>query len=117
LSQRSSSFCTQTAADLTYQDQKIIGSAQVWQRGIVLQQGSLLLQPDRERWSQLWPQDSHRVIGLHEIMGSPIQTNQLIETLVQAATEVFGIPWQVQDWIPEEQSAIQELAANFQISK
>ena len=117
LSQRTSCFATQTAADLTYQGQKIIGSAQVWDRGIVLQQGSILLQPDRERWSQLWPQDPHGVIGLHEILGSPIQTDQLIEIFTQAATDVFGIPWQVQDWIPEERTAIQELAANFQIAK
>ena len=117
LSQRTSCFATQTAADLTYQGQKIIGSAQVWGRGVVLQQGSILLQPDRERWSQLWPQDPHRVIGLQEILGSPIQTSQLIEILVQAATDVFGIPWQVQDWIPAEQLAIQDIAANFQISE
>ena len=115
LSQRSSCFATQTAADLTYQGQKIIGSAQVWDRGVVLQQGSILLQPNRERWSQFWPQDSHGVIGLHEILGSPVQTEQLIEIFVQAATDVFGIPWQTKDWIPAEQSAIQELAANFQV--
>jgi hypothetical protein len=38
-----------------------------------------------------------------------------MKIFTQAATEVFGISWQTKDWIPAEQSDIQDLAATFQV--
>jgi len=47
-------FARSTSADLlTAEGQKRIGSAQRWQRGCLLQHGSIQLNPDRVAWQQL----------------------------------------------------------------
>ncbi len=112
--QRSSCFATQTAADLTYQGQKIIGSAQRWEQGVVLQQGSILLQPNRDRWADLWPQDPHAVIGIHEVLGSAIPLGDLIQAFTQAATLTLGIDWIPSDWTAVDLAAIEAMSPVFE---
>ncbi len=114
--QRSSCFATHTTADLTYQGQKIIGSAQRWEQGVVLQQGSILLQPNRDRWAELWKQDPHAVIGIHEILGSAIPLEDLIQAFTQAATQTLGLDWIPSDWTAVDIAAIEKLAPAFEQS-
>lgn len=74
-------FATATGADLLLDDgSKLIGSAQVYRDGAILQHGSMLLQPDRSLFSQVFPETALPTINL------PInQSGQsLIETVVQA---------------------------------
>lgn len=53
--QRSNCFATATAADLVESSgAKRIGSAQYWQGGVLLQHGSLLLDPPRTLWLQVF---------------------------------------------------------------
>ncbi|WP_448524830.1 lipoate--protein ligase family protein [Parathermosynechococcus lividus] len=48
-------FATATAADITLlSGEKIIGSAQGWRGDRVLQHGSILLQPNRDLWQQVF---------------------------------------------------------------
>ena len=82
-------FGTATAADLVTNDgYKLIGSAQVYREGSVLQHGSMRLQPDSELF--------YRVFG--ENVRQPTLPNQLVkkdslmsitETLTRAASKCF----------------------------
>ena len=50
-----SCFARSSAADLVHSNgAKRIGSAQLWRRGVLLQHGSLLIDPPRELWWQLF---------------------------------------------------------------
>jgi len=60
-----SCFASHTHADLTWQDYKVIGSAQLWQQGVVLQHGTILLDPDYHLWQRLLP--GSRIRGLYQI--------------------------------------------------
>lgn len=83
-----SCFRTATAADLCWQGKKVIGSAQVWQQGSVLQHGTLLLAPDWELWEQVMPGSTAQVTGL-----SGLTPSVVIEALVAAATAVYERVW------------------------
>ncbi|MEN9205385.1 MAG: hypothetical protein Q6K70_06230 [Thermostichales cyanobacterium DRC_bins_46] len=68
-----SCFASHTHADLVWQGEKVSGSAQLWQQGVVLQHGTLLLAPDHQLWEQYLP--GSRVRGLYEIaalLGGPM---------------------------------------------
>jgi lipoate-protein ligase A len=90
---RTSCFATSTGADLAWQGRKLMGNAQVWRQGSVLQQGSLLLQPDRQRWESLLPGSGKQVVGLNEIVGG-IRSEDLVKTFSQAASEHLNCCWQ-----------------------
>jgi len=50
-----SCFASSTAADLVHRNgSKRIGSAQLWRRGVLLQQGSIQLDPDPGLWKELF---------------------------------------------------------------
>ncbi|MDX2273506.1 MAG: lipoate--protein ligase family protein [Cyanobacteriota bacterium] len=104
-SQKTSCFASQTAADLSWRGQKVIGSAQLWQRGYVLQHGSMILQPNRPLWEKVLPGSSQQVIGLAEIVGQPIDRAALMESLLKAASQYFGCGWQAQPLTPQEYEA------------
>jgi lipoate-protein ligase A len=53
--ERSSCFASSTAADLVHANgAKRIGSAQLWRGGCLLQHGSILLEPPRQLWQELF---------------------------------------------------------------
>ncbi len=83
-----SCFRTTTAADLCWQGKKVIGSAQVWQQGSVLQHGTLLLAPDWDLWEQVMPGSTAQVTGL-----PGLTPRVVIEALVAAATTVYERVW------------------------
>ncbi len=60
-----SCFATSTAADLVHGDGgKRIGSAQLWRRGVLLQHGSIQLNPDRQLWQELFGAAAPRLPAL-----------------------------------------------------
>jgi lipoate---protein ligase len=96
-------FATATGADLVLEDgYKMIGSAQLLQDGAVLQHGSMRLQPD--------PQLFDLVFGNIQPTGlSPArayQIEEIIQQLVTAATDCWGIPWQIAPLTTQEMAAI-----------
>lgn len=77
---RDSCFATSTAADLVHADgSKRIGSAQLWRRGALLQHGSILIQPQRALWRELFGVNPPVLPDL------PVTTAELITLLVAQA--------------------------------
>jgi len=80
-------FAIATGADLVISSGekiglKLVGSAQVYDRGIVLQHGSILVQPERQIWQDFFGED-YLVTGLAEILKYPShQLTELIQTLI-----------------------------------
>lgn len=80
-------FARSTSADLLNGDgQKRIGSAQRWQRGCLLQHGSIQLNPDQKLWQQLLggPAPQLKELGL--------SAEQLSEHLISAARRWLELP-------------------------
>jgi lipoate-protein ligase A len=109
-----SCFRSATSADLCWQQRKLVGSAQYWQQGTVLQHGTILLQPDRAFWERVLPGSSQGVVGANEIASQPVAVAELVQILTEAASESFGIErWQRRLLSPHEQAAIAQLSADF----
>lgn len=77
---RDSCFATSTAADLVHADgSKRIGSAQLWRRGALLQHGSILIEPQRALWREIFGVDPPVLPDL------PVSTAELITLLAAQA--------------------------------
>jgi lipoate---protein ligase len=84
-------FATATGADLVLPNgSKFIGSAQKRSGDVILQHGSMCLNPDRNLWHQVFQTESP------DISENICQENihHIINALTKSATEVFGIRWQ-----------------------
>jgi lipoate-protein ligase A len=100
-------FGTATNADLVLADgTKLIGSAQLFDKGAVLQQGSIRLEPDPELFSE--------VFGIHpKAIALPITAHgeslivQVTEALSAAAEDCFGVHLEVQPLSSSEWTAIE----------
>jgi len=97
--QQASCFATASGADLVHGNgAKRIGSAQLWRRGVLLQHGSLLIDPPRELWWQLFQDYPPNLAALPEGQA------ELVERLQRAAeADLCGGPLQVnpldhQEW-------------------
>ena len=85
-----SCFRSSTAADLCFQGKKMIGSAQRWHKEVVLQHGTILLNPDRPFWETVMPDSSKNVIGINEVLVHPVTVDDAISAFSQAAWDRFG---------------------------
>lgn len=85
-----SCFRTATAADLSWQGKKVVGSAQLWRHQTVLQHGTILLQPDRPLWESVIPGSSREVVGLSEVLNRSVAATDVMTCLSRAAREQFG---------------------------
>lgn len=97
-----SCFGTATDADLVMSDgYKLIGSAQVYRDGCVLQHGSMRLRPDNELFEQAfgekisWPDIPKPLLMTNGI-------NELANVLVQTARKRFDVTFEMQPLTPEE---------------
>lgn len=100
-SDKTSCFAARTRADLSWQGQKLIGSAQRWQSWGILQQGSILLRPNRELWERYLPGSG--VVGIHNICPQAPGIPALIEHFLRVAGKCFSVNWQVQESYPENE--------------
>jgi lipoate-protein ligase A len=103
--QRSSCFATATAADLIAADgSKRIGSAQLWQGPALLQHGSVLIDPPRALWQELFAADPPAVRPL------PWQGDALDQQLrVAALVHLCGASLMDQPLSGAEWAAVREL--------
>ncbi|MGQ9836473.1 MAG: lipoyl protein ligase domain-containing protein [Cyanobacteriota bacterium] len=92
---KTSCFAARTWADLSWQGQKLVGSAQLWQPWGILQQGSILLRPNRDLWERYLPGST--VVGIHEICPQAPGIPGLIEHFLRVAGQCFSVVWQVQE--------------------
>lgn len=98
-------FGTATSADLVLADgTKLIGSAQLFDKGAVLQHGSIRLEPDTALFTE--------VFGTFDFGHLPVVTHHeslsssLIKALVNAACDCFDVQFEVQPLSPTEWTAI-----------
>jgi len=78
-------FASGTAADLLgTKGEKRIGSAQLWRRGLLLQHGSIQLNPDPGLWRMLFDQEAPQALGL--ALGDTIEA----ELQTEAQAWLFG---------------------------
>ena len=83
-------FATATGADLVLSNgSKFIGSAQKRSGDVILQHGSMCLNPDDRLWRQVFETEAPEIPDSVRRVG----TNRIIEALSQSATEVFGMHW------------------------
>lgn len=89
-------FGTATAADLVMEDgYKLIGSAQVYRNGCVLQHGSMRLRPDSDLFEQVFGEKIVPPVFLNSLATDSRQVD--IETsLVTAAQHCFAVEFQPQ---------------------
>ncbi len=83
-------FATATGADLVLSNgSKFIGSAQKRSGDVILQHGSMCLNPDDRLWRRVFETETPEIPTSVRREG----TSRIIEALSQSATEVFGIRW------------------------
>ena len=83
-------FATATGADLVLSNgSKFIGSAQKRSGDVILQHGSMCLNPDDRLWRQVFETEAPEIPASVRREG----TSRVIEALSQSATKVFGIRW------------------------
>jgi lipoate-protein ligase A len=99
-------FGTATGADLLTEDgAKLIGSAQLYRNGAILQHGSVRLNQDADLFRQVFRVEA----GLPKLPFNATHegaVDQVMAALIDAATECFGAQFQVQPLSLEEQAAI-----------
>ncbi len=87
-------FSTATEADLVVPDgRKLVGSAQLYRRGALLQHGSIAIAPDREAWRQVFGTEVP-IVGLAELLGTSDRQGVVeaaIAALQRAAATCFGV--------------------------
>ena len=108
-----SCFAASTQADLVHHEGgKRIGSAQLWRRGVLLQHGSILLQPDADLWRRVLDEEPPRLVPLS------LSLDQLITVLAEAARRHFPMAasgWSLQPLSPPEWSAIAARCSRYRI--
>jgi lipoate---protein ligase len=113
-------FATATAADLVLSDgTKLIGSAQVWRQGSVLQHGSIRLQPDSDLFAQVFdPRPAVTCQSRFQASIPAVMPNQstVIATLEQAAREWFQVELVAQPLSESEWQQVLSLADQFVVT-
>ncbi|TVQ58450.1 MAG: lipoate--protein ligase family protein [Spirulina sp. DLM2.Bin59] len=104
-----SCFSTATAADLvTSTGYKLIGSAQLHRGGVILQQGSMRLNPDPGLFFKVFGE----AIGDGVVGPAPMPTiPRIITALHQAAQTYWGCPFPAQPLTPLEWAVLEKLGA------
>jgi len=96
-------FGTATGADLVLPDGvKLIGSAQLRRSGVILQHGSIRLQPDAELFAQVFGTEYFTNVQLPQ----SLSIEKIISALVAAAYDCFDIQLVVQPLSEDEWQAI-----------
>jgi lipoate-protein ligase A len=96
-------FGTATSADLVLPDGgKLIGSAQLRRNGVILQHGSIRLQPDAELFAQVFGAESFTAVQLPQ----SLSVENIIAALIAAASDCFDMQIEVKPLSLSEWEAI-----------
>ncbi|MBW4425594.1 MAG: lipoate--protein ligase family protein [Nostoc desertorum CM1-VF14] len=99
-------FGTATSADLVLPDAtKLIGSAQLRRGGVILQHGSIRLQPDAELFAQVFGAESFTTVQLPQ----SLSVEKIIAALITAASDCFDMQIELK---PLSQSEWEEILAH-----
>ncbi|MGB7084558.1 MAG: biotin/lipoate A/B protein ligase family protein [Phormidesmis sp.] len=96
-------FGTATAADLIMENgYKLIGSAQVYRDGCVLQHGSMRLRPNRDLFEKVFEEKLRPQSRLPNALLLPDAQNTIMKALEKAAAQSFDIDSEVRSLTPAE---------------
>jgi len=113
LPETASCFASSSVADLMHVNgAKRIGNAQLWRRGVLLQHGSILLEPDRALWREVLGEEPPDLPPL------PCDRETLIAGLRQAALDhlpTASAGWQEKPLAAQEWSLIREQLHRYSI--
>ncbi len=98
-------FVQFTLGDLLQKGKKFVGNAQIWQGSSLLQQGSIVLEPQLETWVKLLLHDNSasqslrrrlqdRMTSLKEILGRHVEPEEVKAALVAGMAGTLGIEFQ-----------------------
>ena len=114
-------FAAKASCDLVVGGNKVVGSAQMRKEGVILQQNSLPLQLDLERWSQAFPSqgnsDAVQAIGLETALGMSLSFQQVAEAIGQGMGRKLGVKIEIGQSIPEEEGMAEQLRPACSICK
>ncbi|MUL39015.1 lipoate--protein ligase family protein [Gloeocapsopsis dulcis] len=106
-------FGTATSADLVLANgTKLIGSAQLFSQGAVLQHGSIRLEPDTELFAEVFGTKAEPIALPMAIRGECL-TVMVAEALMKAATSCFDMQFEVQPLSPLEWAAIESMQIKY----
>lgn len=104
-------FGTATAADLvTETGAKLIGSAQLWQAGCLLQHGSMRLSPDAGLLKQVFGK-----VDRLPLLPSGLEVEQIIQVLQEAAQDAFGMELRSRQLTEAEWAEVAALVPEHQV--
>ncbi len=105
-------FAVKARCDLVVGKSKLVGSAEVQQRGVILQQNSLPLRLQAERWSQVFLRAAlaPEATGLWEAAGREIPAPEVAAALRAGFAEAFGVVFQEGTLTAEERCLAEALA-------
>ena len=105
-------FGTATGADLVLVDgTKLIGSAQLRRGKAILQHGSIRLEPDAELFKQVFGVEAFTPVQLPQAQRGEDLIHTVIDALVVAACDRFGVEFVVQPLSDDEWEAILKVLA------
>ncbi len=105
-------FGTATGADLVLADgTKLIGSAQLRRGGAILQHGSIRLEPDVELFKCVFGEESFTLVQLPLTQRGEDLIYTVIDALVVAASDRFGVEFVVQPLSEDEWERIFKILA------
>lgn len=107
-------FASTSFSEITVKDKKVMGSAQKRFPNGFLQQGSIMLMPDRPLTQAIFKQYEHSMAGLTEFL--PAITIDILSLKVKEAFEnTFNIKFHSQDqYHPVEEACLDRLLAKYQ---
>ncbi|HUS17223.1 MAG TPA: biotin/lipoate A/B protein ligase family protein [Chloroflexia bacterium] len=114
-------FDEATDYEITVQGRKVIGSAQTRRGGMLLQQGSVLLDADLDRWSRAFRHGSEavrlraqtqltlRMAGLNDFVPRPLRAEEVIEMLKAGLEAALAVTLQPAELTPDERARMDTL--------
>lgn len=115
-------FAASTTADLLAAGRKLVGAAQLWRKGVLLQQHSILVEANQERLLRYLrcvgsqqntePEAKLReeTCSVRELLGRVVPRATIIKVLAEAVSEVFAVEVAQRRLSTEELSEIVSLA-------
>lgn len=85
-----SCFSSPSLYEVLVQGKKVIGSAQKRSKKGLLQQGSILLNLDREKWATIFSSADNTMISLQEILNRKISSQEVSEAFIMAISDSMG---------------------------
>jgi lipoate-protein ligase A len=110
-------FLATTGCDLHHEGTKLIGSAQVRRRGVVMQHGSAPLQQEPGLMSELLNEpkntETKRHINIFEVLGRVVPWSEFEQVFTEGFEKAFGVAIERGDLTPAEVARAEQLRLQY----